>query len=98
MRNLNVNDTVDLSVEEIKDSIHILRGRLRTASVALSWLSSTYSQDIHVAEANRDKVMTWSVIHLVASICILIIQVVMVKNLFADKSFLYKMIQAVSPS
>ena len=44
-----------------------------------------------MAEHNGEKVTMWSLIHLSFLIAIGIIQVFMIKSLFSDKSFKYKM-------
>ena len=91
MKGMNEDDVsdLDLSIDEIHQSLHYIRTNMRRASLSVASLISSYTQDLHMAENNADKITFWSAVHLAVLVTISIVQVNMVKNLFSDKSFVY---------
>lgn len=80
-----------LTLDDVKEMIHEIRDNVRTSSHTQAMMGAMHSQDMKMAERNGEKVTMWSLIHLSFLLAIGIIQVVMIKSLFSDKSFKYRM-------
>lgn len=96
MRLMDREDSLEMTVEEIKDSLQGIRSDVRTVSRIQDQMLYSYTQDMKMAQRNNEKVTLWSLAHLSVLVAIGIVQVLMVKSLFSDKSFKYKMVDRFS--
>lgn len=76
----------DMKVEEIQNTIHSVR--LRVNKIRHGWflLGAHMSKDTNQVIANLEKINFWSAVNIVMMIIVGISQVMMVRNLFAERS------------
>lgn len=83
---LRLDEVYDIQVQDIKDSVAKVRGQLNRAQQFQDQLRAFEARDRHVAESNYTLVNFWSLCHMVAMVATGLIQVVMVRSLFDEKS------------
>lgn len=79
-------DVYDLKVQDIQEVINGVRNHLTKVRHIQEIIKSTEARDRNVVEENFFKVNTFSMIQIVIMIFAGLIQVVMVRSLFDDKS------------
>lgn len=79
------------TIEDVQEGLHGIRSYIRDISHFQARLIASHSQDLHMAEKNRDTISMWSMIHVCFLIVIGFVQVVMVKSLFEDKAFIHRL-------
>eukprot|EP00090_Calanus_glacialis_P003244 TRINITY_DN12395_c0_g1_i1.p1 TRINITY_DN12395_c0_g1~~TRINITY_DN12395_c0_g1_i1.p1 ORF type:complete len:244 (+),score=73.13 TRINITY_DN12395_c0_g1_i1:138-869(+) len=90
-RNEDYETIFDMKVEDIKESVHTTRINLGKMKHFQFMQSADMSRDTHHVSSNMETINFWSLVHLAMMLLVGFTQVFMVKQLFADKSFLYKM-------
>jgi len=90
-RNEDYETIFDMKVEDIKESVHTTRINLGKMKHFQFMKSSDMSRDTNHVNSNKETINFWSMVHLAMMLMVGFIQVLMVKQLFAEKSFLYKM-------
>lgn len=93
-RNEDTESLFEMKVEDIKTAISTVRikvGKMRH----FQWMLGAFmSKDTNQVESTMDKINFWSVVHLTMMLLVGALQVFMVRQLFEDKSFLYKLISS----
>ena len=79
-------------VETVKGSLRGIRATLHALSQMQDKMIYSYTQDVHMAERNYEKIGLWSLAHLLVLVAIGAVQVFMIKGLFADKTFGYRLV------
>lgn len=80
----------ELQLENFEEILNEIRSHLKKAKHFQDLLKSTEARDRNVAEENYFKVNTFSLIQLILMLVVGIIQVIMVKSLFDDRSKVHK--------
>jgi emp24/gp25L/p24 family/GOLD len=88
---LRAEEIYDIQVQDIKDSVAKVRGQLTQAQQYQDQLRAFEARDRNVAESNFSMVNFWSMVHIGTLIITGIIQVVMVRSLFDEKSVIRKL-------
>ena len=88
---LQAEEIYDIKVQDIKDSVAKVRSQLTQAQQYQDQLRAFEARDRNVAESNFSMVNCWSMIHIGTLIITGIIQVVMVRSLFDEKSVIRKL-------
>ncbi|KAF5289471.1 hypothetical protein FQR65_LT11844 [Abscondita terminalis] len=83
---VSLDEVYDLKVEDIKEIINKVKGHLSKARLLQDVFKSFEARDRNVVEENYFKVNTFSMVQLAIMIIVGIVQVIMVKSLFDDKS------------
>lgn len=86
LQGIRPEEVYELKVEDIQDIINNVRNQLTKAQQLQALVKSTEARDRNVAEENYFKVNTYSMFQIGVMIFVGIIQVIMVKSLFDDKS------------
>lgn len=93
-RNEDTESLFEMKVEDIKTAISTVRikvGKMRH----FQWMLGAFmSKDTNQVESTMEKINFWSVVHLTIMLLVGALQVFMVRQLFEDKSFLYKLISS----
>jgi len=86
----NNNEDTDtlfqMSVEEIKSSIHLVRMQLNKMRHHFFMNAAQMSKDTHQVETSFDRINFWSMVQLVLMLVVGIAQVLTLKGLFCEKS------------
>jgi len=90
-RNEDTETMFDMKIEDIKESVHTTRVNLGKMRHFQFMHSADMSKDTHQVASNLDTINFWSVVHLAMLFVVGFTQVFMVKQLFEDRSFLYKL-------
>lgn len=86
LQGIRPEEVYELKVEDIQEIINSVRNQLTKAQQLQALLKSTEARDRNVAEENYFKVNTYSMFQIGIMIIVGIIQVIMVRSLFDDKS------------
>lgn len=86
LQGIRPEEVYELKVEDIQDIINSVRNQLTKAQQLQALVKSTEARDRNVAEENYFKVNTYSMFQIGIMIVVGIIQVIMVRSLFDDKS------------
>lgn len=86
LQGIRPEEVYELKVEDIQDIINNVRNQLTKAQQLQALIKSTEARDRNVAEENYFKVNTYSMFQIGIMIFVGIIQVIMVRSLFDDKS------------
>lgn len=92
-RNEDTESLFDVKVDDVKTFLHNIRVSLGKIRHFQLMLGADYSSDTNQVRANMDKIDLWSVLHLAVLLVVGFTQIFMVKQLFEDRSFLYKLVQ-----
>lgn len=90
----NDEDTVtvyEMKVEDIKTKVHDVRIHLGKMRHFQFMLGAQSSKDSKQMEANLSRLNFWSLVHMSMMIIVGVIQVIMVRQLFTDKSMVQKL-------
>ncbi|XP_065170089.1 transmembrane emp24 domain-containing protein 5-like [Atheta coriaria] len=79
-------ETYELTVEEIQEAVNRVRVNLKSIRHLQDAIKSTEARDRNIAEENYFKVNTFSWVQIAVMATVGIVQVVMVRSLFDDKS------------
>lgn len=91
-RNEDTESLFEMKVEDIKTAIQSVRVKIGKMRHFQWMLGAFMSKDTNQVESTMDKINFWSIVHLTIMIVVGALQVFMVRQLFEDKSFLYKFI------
>lgn len=91
-RNEDTEKMFEMKVEDIKTSIHQVRTKVGKMRHFQWMLGAFMSKDINQVESNMEKINLWSIVHLTIMLVVGFLQVFMVRQLFEDKSVLYKLV------
>jgi len=83
---LRPEEIYEIHVQDIKDSVAKVRGKLTRAQQFQDQLRAFEARDRNVAENNFSRVNFWSVIHIISLVVTGFIQVIMLRSLFDEKS------------
>jgi len=83
---LRPEEIYEIHVQDIKDSVAKVRGKLTKAQLYQDQLRAYEARDRNVAESNFSRVNFWSVIHIISLVITGLIQVIMLRSLFDEKS------------
>ncbi len=86
----------DVKVEDIKASLHRIRGSVNALSRYQDGMIASYTQDMNMAEKNNENIAVWSLAHLAVLLGIGAVQVLMIKSLFADRTFGYRLVSGMA--
>ncbi|KAG7163213.1 transmembrane emp24 domain-containing protein 1-like [Homarus americanus] len=86
---VTAEDIYEMKIEDIKGAMDRIRGHLTKSRFMQDQLRAYEARDRNVAENNCSKVNTWSIVNVVIMLVTGIIQVVLLKSLFDDKSRLH---------
>lgn len=89
LQGIRPEEVYELKVEDIQDIINNVRNHLTKAQQLQALIKSTEARDRNVAEENYFKVNTYSLFQIGVMVFVGIIQVIMVRSLFDDKSKVY---------
>jgi len=90
----NNEDTLELfnmKMEDIKTSVHDVRININKIRHSQYMLGAQMSKDTHQVDGNLEKINFWSVVHMLIMLVVGFAQVMMVKQLFEDKSMMKRM-------
>jgi len=90
-RNADEASLFEMTVEEIKTSLHKVRTAMGKTRHFQLMYGASMNQDSHQVANNNDKINVWSTIHLTIILLVGFVQVLMIRQLFEDKSFLHKL-------
>ncbi|KAK4002957.1 transmembrane emp24 domain-containing protein 1 [Daphnia magna] len=88
---LRPEEIYDIHVQDIKDTVATVRGKLTRAQEFQDQIRAFEARDRNIAEGNFTRVNFWSMIHVITLVTTGIIQVVMVRSLFDEKSTLRRL-------
>lgn len=88
--NLREEETYSLQLQEILESITNVRNNMNKVRHFQEIIKSTEARDRNVAEENYFKVNTFSMVQIFVMVLVGIIQVIMVRSLFDEKSVMHK--------
>merc|ERR1712116_86176 len=83
---LRPEEIYEIHVQDIKDSVAKVRGKLTKAQLYQDQLRAYEARDRNMAESNFSRVNFWSVIHIISLVITGLIQVIMLRSLFDEKS------------
>lgn len=83
-------DVFDMSVEELEAAINRVRSNLNRARHMQDQLQAFESRDRNIQEHNFSRVNTWSMVQIALMVMVGLIQVIMVRSLFDDKSRVHR--------
>lgn len=86
---VTAEDIYEMKVEDIKDAMDRIRNHLTKSRFLQDQLRAFEARDRNVAENNYTKVNFWSTVNIVIMLCTGIIQVILLRSLFDDKSRLH---------
>ncbi|XP_042888202.1 transmembrane emp24 domain-containing protein 1-like [Penaeus japonicus] len=86
---VTAEDIYEMKVEDIKDAMDRIRNHLTKSRFLQDQLRAFEARDRNVAENNYTKVNFWSTVNIVVMLCTGIIQVILLRSLFDDKSRLH---------
>merc|ERR1711892_840642 len=95
-RNEDTETLFEMKAEEVKDLVHKVRTNVGKIRHFQYMTSAAMSQDSNHVEYNKHTIDMWSVVHVTIMLLVGVIQVVMVKQLFEDKSFFHKFSRGTS--
>uniref|UniRef100_A0A8D0FLH4 Transmembrane p24 trafficking protein 1 n=1 Tax=Strix occidentalis caurina TaxID=311401 RepID=A0A8D0FLH4_STROC len=78
-------DTLDVKIEDIKESIETMRSRLERSIQMQTLLRAFEARDRNLQESNLGRVNFWSAVNLGVLVVVAFLQVYMLKSLFEDK-------------
>ncbi|KAF1587596.1 Transmembrane emp24 domain-containing protein 1, partial [Eudyptes moseleyi] len=78
-------ETLDVKIEDIKESIETMRGRLERSIQMQTLLRAFEARDRNLQESNLGRVNFWSAVNLGVLVVVAFLQVYMLKSLFEDK-------------
>ncbi|XP_064293314.1 transmembrane emp24 domain-containing protein 1 [Phalacrocorax carbo] len=79
------DDTLDVKIEDIKESIETMRSRLERSIQMQTLLRAFEARDRNLQESNLGRVNFWSAVNLGVLVVVAFLQVYMLKSLFEDK-------------
>lgn len=79
---LSPEEFYEMKVQDINDMIHVVSGHLSKARKIQDTLRSYEARDRNLAELNNSRVSMFSVIIVLTMMCVGILQVFMIRNLF----------------
>ncbi|KAK4882572.1 hypothetical protein RN001_005891 [Aquatica leii] len=83
---VSAEEVYDLKVEDIKEIVNKVKGHLSKARHLQDLFKSFEARDRNMAEENYFKVNTLSMVQLIIMVAVGVVQVIMVRSLFDDKS------------
>lgn len=83
---LSPDEMLDLKVQDIQDAIYKVRNNLNKVQHLQDTIKSHEARDRNIAEENFFRVNSWSMIQICVMVVVGLIQVIMLKSLFDDKS------------
>lgn len=86
MQGIKVEELYELKVADIKEIVNNVRGHLSKARQLQDLIKSTEARDRNVAEENYFMVNAYSMFQVCIMLVVGVIQVIMVRSLFDDKS------------
>jgi len=87
---VTADEIYEMKIEDIKDAMDRIRGHLSKSRFMQDQLRAFEARDRNVAENNYNKVGNWSMINVTVMVITGIIQVVLLRSLFDEKSRLHK--------
>ncbi|XP_075594233.1 transmembrane emp24 domain-containing protein 1 isoform X2 [Balearica regulorum gibbericeps] len=78
-------DTLDVKIEDIKESIETMKSRLERSIQMQTLLRAFEARDRNLQESNLGRVNFWSAVNLGVLVVVAFLQVYMLKSLFEDK-------------
>ncbi|KAF1402873.1 Transmembrane emp24 domain-containing protein 1, partial [Spheniscus humboldti] len=78
-------ETLDVKIEDIKESIETMRSRLERSIQMQTLLRAFEARDRNLQESNLGRVNFWSAVNLGVLVVVAFLQVYMLKSLFEDK-------------
>ncbi|NXS59480.1 TMED1 protein, partial [Brachypteracias leptosomus] len=78
-------DALDVKIEDIKESIETMRGRLERSIQVQTLLRAFEARDRNLQESNLGRVNFWSAVNLLVLVVVAFLQVYLLKSLFEDK-------------
>ncbi|XP_053907812.1 transmembrane emp24 domain-containing protein 1 [Cuculus canorus] len=78
-------DTLDVKIEDIKESIETMRSRLERSIQMQTLLRAFEARDRNLQESNLGRVNFWSAVNLAVLVVVAVVQVRLLKSLFQDK-------------
>ena len=88
---LRPEEIYDIHVQDIKDSVAKVRSQLLQAQMYQDQIRNFEARDRNTAENNYERVNFWSAVHIVLLMLTGIVQVIMVRSLFDEKSTLRRL-------
>ncbi|XP_068213799.1 transmembrane emp24 domain-containing protein 1-like [Palaemon carinicauda] len=86
---VTAEEIYEMKIEDIKDAMNRIRGHLTKSRIMQDQLRAYEARDRNIAENNYTKVNSWSMINISVMIITGIIQVVLLRSLFDEKSRLH---------
>ncbi|NXG68911.1 TMED1 protein, partial [Baryphthengus martii] len=78
-------DSLDVKIEDIKESIETMRSRLERSIQMQTLLRAFEARDRNLQESNLGRVNFWSAVNLALLLLVALLQVSLLKSLFQDK-------------
>ncbi|XP_038626490.1 transmembrane emp24 domain-containing protein 1 [Tachyglossus aculeatus] len=82
-------EMLDIKIEDIKESIEMMKTRLERSIQVLTLLRAFEARDRNLQEGNLDRVNFWSAVNLGLLLLVAFLQVYMLKSLFDEKKSLH---------
>lgn len=95
---ITAEEIYEMKIEDIKDAMGRIRAHLTKSRFMQDQLRAYEARDRNVAENNCTKVNTWSMINIIVMIVTGMIQVILLRSLFDDKSRLHGIWKKGAPS
>ncbi|XP_076034468.1 transmembrane emp24 domain-containing protein 1-like [Oratosquilla oratoria] len=88
---ITAEEVYEMKVDDIKDAMDRIRGHLTKSRFMQDQLRAYEARDRNVAESNYTRVNTWSLVNISVMIVTGLIQVMLLRSLFDEKSRFHRM-------
>ncbi|XP_045116784.1 transmembrane emp24 domain-containing protein 1-like [Portunus trituberculatus] len=95
---ITAEEIYEMKIEDIKDAMGRIRAHLTKSRFTQDQLRAYEARDRNLAESNCTKVTTWSIINITVMLVTGLIQVILLRSLFDDKSRLHGIWKKEVPS
>ncbi|KAG0721919.1 Transmembrane emp24 domain-containing protein 1 [Chionoecetes opilio] len=95
---ITAEEIYEMKIEDIKEAMGRIRGHLTKSRFMQDQLRAYEARDRNVAENNNAKVTSWSLINITVMVVTGLIQVILLRSLFDDKSRLHSLWKKGAPS